>query len=66
MKKYSEALAVFNLCLTVSPKFADAYYWIGKCQEATGKKEDARINYERAYNLDPNLVEAKSAADKLK
>ena len=27
-KKYKEALDVFNLCLRVSPKFADAYYWI--------------------------------------
>ena len=66
MKKYEEALAVFNLCLTVSPKFADAYYWIAKCQEAIGKKEEAKLNYERAYSLDKSLTEAKAAADKLK
>ena len=66
MKKYEEALAIFNLCLTVSPKFADAYYWIAKCQEAIGKKEEAKLNYERAYSLDKSLTEAKAAADKLK
>ena len=66
LKKYTEALAVFNLCLTVSPKYADAYYWIAKCQEQTGKKDQARLNYERAYSLDKKLAEAKAAADKLK
>ena len=66
MKKYPDALAVLNLCLTVSPKFADAYYWIAKCQEAMGKNEEAKLNYERAYELDKTLTEAKEAADKLK
>ncbi len=65
-KKYQEALGVFNLCLTVSPKFADAYYWIAKCQEAMGRKEEAKLNYQRAYTLDRTLEEAKAAADKLK
>ena len=66
MKKYEEALAVFNLCLTVSPKFADAYYWIAKCQEAMGKKEEAKLNYNRAYSLDKSLTEAKAAAERIK
>ena len=66
MKKIKEALVVFNLALTISPKFADAYYWIAKCQEAMGQKEEAKLNYERAYSLDKNLTEAKAAADKLK
>jgi tetratricopeptide (TPR) repeat protein len=65
-KKYKEALGVFNLCLTISPKFADAYYWIGKTQEAQEKKQEALLNYQRAFSLDPNLLEAKAAADKLK
>lgn len=65
MKKYNDALAVFNLALTISPQFADAYYWIAKCQEATGKKEEAKANYQRAYSLDNALKEAKEAADRL-
>lgn len=65
LKKYEEALSVFNLCLTVSPKYAPAYYWIAKTQEAQGKKEEAKINYERAYNLDPGLTEAKLAAERI-
>ncbi len=66
MKKYPDALAVLNLCLTVSPKFADAYYWIAKCQEAMGKNEEAKLNYERAYSLDKSLTEAKAAAERIK
>lgn len=66
MKKYAEALEVFNLCLTVSPKFADAYYWIAKCQEAMGMPAEAKLNFQRAFSLDEKLVEAKAAADKLK
>lgn len=65
LKKYNEALSVFNLALTISPQFADAYYWIAKCQEATGKKEEARVNYLRAYELDKTFTEAKQAADRI-
>ncbi len=65
MKKYKEALSVFNLALTISPKFADAYYWIAKCQEATGNKEEAKTNYLRAYELDKSIIEAKQAAEKI-
>ncbi len=63
-KKYAEALKVFKLPNTVSPDFADAWYWIGKCQEAMGQKEEARLNYQRAYGLDKTFTEAKEAADR--
>lgn len=66
MKKYPEALKVFNLALTVSPDYPDNYYWIGKCQQALGQKEEARLNYQRALGLDQNFKEAKEAIDKLK
>lgn len=65
LKKYNEALDVFKLCLTISPKFADAYYWIAKSQEAMGQKQDAKLNYERAFNLDAELIEAKQGAERL-
>ena len=65
-KKYAEAINVFQLALKVSATYADAYYWLGKSQEAMGKKEDAVLNYQRAYGLDKSLSEAKEAADRLK
>lgn len=64
-KEYEEAMKVFNLLLTISPKYAYSYYWIGKCQEATGKKEEAKLNYQRAYSLDNNLTEAREAAERI-
>jgi tetratricopeptide (TPR) repeat protein len=65
-KKINEAVKSFSLVSAISPSYADAYLWLGKCQEATGQKEEARLNYQRAYGLDKTLKEAKEAADKLK
>ena len=62
-KKYDEAAKIFQLALRVSATFADAYYWLGKCQEALGQKEEAKLNYQRAYGLDKSLTEAKEAAE---
>ena len=66
MKRYPDALQVFNLALTISPKFADNYYWIAKCQQAMGLKEEAKLNYQRAYGLDNTFTAAKDSAGKLK
>jgi tetratricopeptide (TPR) repeat protein len=64
-QKYEEAYQSFNLAMTISPKYADSYYWMAKCQEATGNKAEAKLNYQRAYGLDKTLKEAKDAADKI-
>ena len=66
MKKYKESFFVLQRAASITPTFADAYYWMGKCQEALGEKDEARLNYQRAYGLDKTLIEAKEAADKLK
>ena len=65
-KKVAAALATFQLANTISPQFPDAYYWIAKCQEELGQKDEARLNYQRAYGLDNTFTEAKEAGDKLK
>jgi tetratricopeptide (TPR) repeat protein len=64
-KKYAEAYQAFNLAMTISPKYADAYYWMGRTQEALGQLNDAKLNYLRAYGLDKTLLQAKEAADRL-
>ena len=66
LKKVTAALATFQLANTISPQFPDAYYWIAKCQEELGQKDEARLNYQRAYGLDKTFTEAKEAGDKLK
>ena len=65
-KEFGDALKAAQLANTISPKFPDAYFWVAKCQEAMGQKEEATINYQRAYGLDNSFTEAKEAADKLK
>jgi len=64
-KKYTEALKVFELANTISATFPDAYYWMGRSQEAMGQKEEAKLNYQRAYGLDNTFTEAKEAAARL-
>jgi tetratricopeptide (TPR) repeat protein len=65
-KKYDEAAKTFQLVLKVSATYADGYYWLGKCEEVLGEKDEAKLNYQRAYGLDKSLSEAKEAADRLK
>lgn len=64
-KRWPEASSIFNLAISISPKFADAYYWLAKCQEAMGQKDEAKLNYQRAYGLDKSFIEAKEAAGKI-
>ncbi|MGN6165507.1 MAG: tetratricopeptide repeat protein [Flavisolibacter sp.] len=64
-KKYNEALKTFQLAQKVAPANAEFYFLIGKAQEALGNKQDAKLNYQRAYGLDRSMTEAKEAADKL-
>ena len=64
-KKYNEALKTFQLALKVAPANADFYFLTGKAQQALGDKEEAKLNYQRAYGLDKSMTEAKEAADKL-
>jgi tetratricopeptide (TPR) repeat protein len=64
-KNYAAALKTFQLAATITPTYAEAYYWMGKTQEAMGSKTEAKLNYERAYGLDKEMKEAKEAADRL-
>jgi hypothetical protein len=38
---------------------------MGKCQEALGQKQEALLNYQRAYGLDKTFAEAQEAAERL-
>jgi tetratricopeptide (TPR) repeat protein len=65
-KKYNEAMKIFQLANIIDATYPDAYFWMGKCQEAMGQKEEAKLNYQRAYELDKTFKDAKEAADNLK
>jgi tetratricopeptide (TPR) repeat protein len=64
-KNIDEALKTFSLASRVSNTNPDAYYWQGRCYEISGRPEDARDNYLRAYMLDRNFTEAKSALERI-
>jgi tetratricopeptide (TPR) repeat protein len=64
-KQYAAAQNTFGLALRITPSFADAYYWIGRCQEAQGNRSEAKVSYQRAYGLDKTNTEAKAAAERL-
>lgn len=64
-KKFADALKVFSLANTISAKLPDAWYWMGRCQEAMGDKNEAKLNYQRALGLDPNFTDAQEALQKL-
>ena len=65
VKRYYEALAVFQLVNRITPTYAGSYYWAGRCHQAMGNKAEAKLAYQRAYGLDKELCEAKEAADRL-
>jgi tetratricopeptide (TPR) repeat protein len=65
-KKYTEALDIFVMAATVSNTNADAYYWMARCYEATGKKDQAITNYQRALALDKTFTDARDAIRRLK
>lgn len=64
-KKFNEAMDVFKLASTVSPDEPFPYYWIGKTYEASGNKQEAKLNYQRACGLDKYFEEACEAVDRM-
>ncbi|MGH2648464.1 MAG: tetratricopeptide repeat protein, partial [Ginsengibacter sp.] len=63
--KYKEALEVLKRAVTVQNNFDEGYYWMGKCYEKLGNKEDAIQSYQTALLYDNNFSEAREALDKL-
>jgi tetratricopeptide (TPR) repeat protein len=66
LKQTADAKSTFDKIVQISPDYADAFYWLGKCEEAAGNKAEAKLNYQKAYALDKALTEAKEAAAKIK
>jgi len=64
-KDWKRAADVFRLAIRISPTEADAYYWLGKTDEAAGRKAEAKANYQRAAGLDKTHAAAREAAARL-
>jgi len=65
MAKYVDALKTLELALAVKSSYDEAYYWMGRCYEKLGKKEEAIDNYKQALQLSPDYIEAKDALAKM-
>ncbi|HEV2355773.1 MAG TPA: tetratricopeptide repeat protein, partial [Puia sp.] len=56
-KQYGKALESFQMTVKVSETYADGYFWIGRCYEATGKDQQAVAYYQQALALDKTFSE---------
>jgi tetratricopeptide (TPR) repeat protein len=65
-QKYSDAFKTFKTLTNINSGYADAWYWMAKCDEEMGRTQEAISNYEQAYALDHSLVEALHAVDSLR
>jgi tetratricopeptide (TPR) repeat protein len=65
--KYLEALKTLELALAVQQTYDEAYYWMGRCFEKLGNKEEAVKNYQMAiqFEQDHNYPEAKDALGRM-
>jgi tetratricopeptide (TPR) repeat protein len=57
-KRYDSAMTTFLMTVKVSDTDPDAYYWTGRCYEATGRKDQAILYYRQALALDKDFTEA--------
>jgi tetratricopeptide (TPR) repeat protein len=64
-KQYDSAMRCFQMTVRVQETDADGYFWIGRCYEATGNKENAISYYRQALSLDKNFTEAAAAIKRL-
>ena len=63
--RYEEGIEVLKRAVTLQNNFDEGYYWMGKCYEKLGRKEEAIQNYQTALLYDKNFIEAREALDKL-
>ena len=63
--KYQEALGVLKRAVTIQNDFDEGYYWLGKCYEKLGRKDDAVQSYQTALLYDKDYIEATEALDKI-
>jgi tetratricopeptide (TPR) repeat protein len=68
MKQYDKAREILATAASITMKkpVPEVYYWMGRCYEASGDKENALENYQRAYSLDKSFHEARDAIKRLK
>ena len=64
-KEYQPALQSFQMSVKVSETYADGYFWIGRCYEAAGDKQQAIDYYREALIYDKDFSEASERIKRL-
>lgn len=64
-RQTDKAIAVFEQVLEIRPTYADASYWLAKCFETKGEKDNAILQYQKTLVLDPSIKEAGEALKRL-
>ncbi|MBL0146862.1 MAG: tetratricopeptide repeat protein [Chitinophagaceae bacterium] len=65
LKKYNDALLVFNRAVTIENGYDIGHYWMGKCFEKLNKPTEAIESYKTALLYNKDLIEARDALGKL-
>jgi len=64
-KKYNDAIKVLKRAVTIQNNFDEGYFWMGKCYEKLGRKDEAIESYQRALLYDKDYIEARDALNKI-
>lgn len=52
-KQYKEALAAFDICLTIEDENTAAFFYSGQCSYALAEKANAKEFFQKVIDLDP-------------
>jgi tetratricopeptide (TPR) repeat protein len=55
---YGRAIDCYREAIRLNPRFADAYYWLGRVYFETGNYQEAIRNYRQVLNLQPDNAKA--------
>ena len=60
-QKYEDAIENYQKCLKLNKNCAEAYYNIALCEASLGQNDAALKDIDEAFNLNPELLQAKDA-----
>ena len=61
--RYQQAMQWFPMTVKVQETYADGYFWIGRCYEATGNKDQAIAYYHEALAFDKDFAKRQNASN---
>lgn len=64
-KQYHQALEHYRQAVRLDSERFTCWYWIGRCSQALGQTDEARIAYRRALEISPSFTPARNAAQEI-